>query len=176
MNAAPFPRAQHGGVLAGVKATPCGWPTASPDTGSGRRRLAANGSRARRPRSTNFRSLRFQGIAEQAFQPEDLSRFIVERLNAGDVDGLVALYEPDAVLAVGRGHVASGAGEIRTAHQQIVAGRPTVEPGVQQAALRRGDLALTSSRLADGTITAEVARRQPDGTWLWMLDQPNING
>ncbi|HEU4543224.1 MAG TPA: hypothetical protein VFR23_18990 [Jiangellaceae bacterium] len=39
---------------------------------------------------------------EQAFQPEDLSRFIVERLNAGDVDGMVALYEPDAVLAVGR--------------------------------------------------------------------------
>ena len=111
----------------------------------------------------------------QAFQPEDLSRFIVERLNAGDVDGLVALYEPDAVLAVG-GHVASGAGEIRAVYEQIVAGRPTVEPGVQQATLRRGDLALTSSRLAVGTITAEVARRQPDGTWLWVLDQPNING
>ena len=36
MNAAPFPRAQHGGVLAGVKATPSGWPTASLDTDSGR--------------------------------------------------------------------------------------------------------------------------------------------
>ena len=113
---------------------------------------------------------------EQALQPEDLSRFIVERLNAGDVDGLVALYEPDAVLAMGRGQVASGAGEIRTAYEQIVAGRLSFEPGVQQATHRCGDLALTSSRLADGTITAEVARRQPDGTWLWVLDQPNING
>jgi ketosteroid isomerase-like protein len=113
---------------------------------------------------------------EQAFQPEDLSRFVVERLNAGDVDGLVALYEPDAVLAVGTGQVASGAGEIRAAYEQIVADRPTVEPGVQQATLRCGDLALTSSRLTDGTITAEVARRQPDGTWLWVLDQPDING
>ena len=36
---------------------------------------------------------------QQAARPEDLSRLFVERANAGDVDGLVALYEPDAVLA-----------------------------------------------------------------------------
>jgi len=113
---------------------------------------------------------------EQAFQPEDLSKLIVERLNAGDIDGLVALYEPDAVLAVRTEQVASGAAEIRAAYEQVVAGRPNFEPGDQQAALRCGELALTTSRLADGTITAEVARRQPDGTWLWVLDQPNING
>jgi hypothetical protein len=34
---------------------------------------------------------------EPAVQPDDLARFFVERANAGDVDGLVALYEPDAV-------------------------------------------------------------------------------
>ena len=32
-------------------------------------------------------------------EPEDLERFFVERVNAGDVEGLVALYELDAVLA-----------------------------------------------------------------------------
>ncbi|WP_208649170.1 hypothetical protein, partial [Mycobacterium innocens] len=32
---------QYGGVLAGVKAKPCGWPTASPDTGCGHHPLAA---------------------------------------------------------------------------------------------------------------------------------------
>jgi hypothetical protein len=36
---------------------------------------------------------------EGAAQPEDLSRFFLERANAGDVEGLVALYQPDAVLA-----------------------------------------------------------------------------
>lgn len=41
-------------------------------------------------------------------------------------------------------------------------------------ALRRGDLALTSSRLTDGTVTAEVARRHHDGTWLWAVDQPIV--
>jgi ketosteroid isomerase-like protein len=112
---------------------------------------------------------------ERASRPEDLSRMVVERLNAGDVDGLVGLYEPDAVMALPGGQSATGAEEIRTAYDQFVAGRPIVEPGVQQPTLRCGELALTTSRLPDGTITVEVARRQPDGTWLWVLDQPNIN-
>lgn len=103
---------------------------------------------------------------QSATQPEELSRLIVERLNAGDVDGLVALYEPHAVLALPDGQVATGAAEIRTAYQRLVASRPGFEPGTQRPTLRRGDLALTSSRLANGDVTIEVARRQPDGTWL----------
>jgi len=53
-------------------------------------------------------------------------------------------------------------------------GRPTVS-GESQPALRFGDLALTSTRF-DGGATAEVARRQPDGTWLWVIDQPRVFG
>jgi hypothetical protein len=33
-----------------------------------------------------------------------------------------------------------------------------------------GNLALTSTQCPNGTITAEVARRQHDGTWLWVVD------
>lgn len=83
--------------------------------------------------------------AERATHPEDLSRLIVKRLNAGDVDGLVALYEPDAVLALPDGQVATRSGEIRRAFEHLVAGGPTLEPGTQQPTLRSGDLALTSS-------------------------------
>jgi len=36
---------------------------------------------------------------ERARQPEDLSRLLAERANAGDLEGMVALYEPGAVLA-----------------------------------------------------------------------------
>jgi ketosteroid isomerase-like protein len=112
----------------------------------------------------------------RARQPEELSRLIVERLNAGDVDGLVALYEPDAVLALPEGQVATGAQEIRKAYERLVAGRPPFAPGTQRPTLRCGDLALTSSRLVNGVVTVEVARRQPDGTWLWVLDQPDVVG
>ncbi len=114
--------------------------------------------------------------AERARRPEDLSRLIVQRLNAGDVDGLVALYEPDAVLALPDGQVATGTEEIRRAYVGLVADRPTFAPGTQRPTLRSGDLALTSSHLANGVITVEVARRQPDGTWLWVLDRPDVCG
>jgi hypothetical protein len=60
----PLPRDQHGAVLAGVKATPFGWPPASPDPNSGRRPTARPGAG-----SNKFRSLRFQGIAERQRQP-----------------------------------------------------------------------------------------------------------
>jgi ketosteroid isomerase-like protein len=112
--------------------------------------------------------------AEHATHPEDLSRLIVERLNAGDVDGLVALYEPDAVLALPDGQIATGSDEIRRAHERLVADRPKFEPGTQRPTVRSGDLALTSSRLTSGAVTVEVARRQPDRTWLWVIDQPNV--
>ncbi|MGH8775239.1 MAG: YybH family protein [Jiangellaceae bacterium] len=113
---------------------------------------------------------------EPAREPEDLSRFFVERANAGDVDGLVALFEPDAVLAFPAGEITTGSAAIRAVFTEMVASRPTFRPGGEQPALRCGDVALTSTRSQDGGATAEVARRQPDGTWLWAIDQPNIAG
>jgi ketosteroid isomerase-like protein len=111
---------------------------------------------------------------QRAAQPEELGRFFVERANAGDVEGLVALYEPSAVLAVPGGAQAAGTEAIRQALQRFLDGRPTVT-GESQPALRFGDLALTSTRFAGGA-TAEVARRQMDGTWLWVIDQPRVVG
>jgi ketosteroid isomerase-like protein len=111
---------------------------------------------------------------QRAEQPEDLGRFFVERANAGDLEGLVALYEPSAVLAVPGGAPTAGTDAIRRALGQFLSGNPKVS-GVSQPALRFGDLALTSTRF-DGGATAEVARRQPDGTWRWVIDQPRIVG
>ncbi|GJG86730.1 hypothetical protein tb265_19110 [Gemmatimonadetes bacterium T265] len=115
-------------------------------------------------------------VCEPARQPEDLGRFFVERANAADVDGLVALYEPDAVLALPGGAVAVGTQAIRAFYGRLLAGAPRVAPGPQSPALRNGDLALTSTRLGGRNATAEVARRQPDGTWLWAIDQPRVLG
>jgi ketosteroid isomerase-like protein len=112
----------------------------------------------------------------RAVEPNDLGRFFVERANAGDVDGLVALYADDAVLAFPAGQVVTGTQAIRRGFEQLLADRPTFTAGEQQPALRNGDLALTSTRLIDGGATAEVARRQSDGSWLWVIDQPNVLG
>lgn len=109
---------------------------------------------------------------ERAANPEDLGRLVVARLNSGDVDGLAALYESDAVLVLPDGSVADGSEEIRGAFQRLLEGRPSFEPGSHRPALRAGGLALTSTRLPDGTVTVEVARQQDDGTWLWVIDHP----
>ena len=106
-----------------------------------------------------------------AKEPNDLEKFFVERANAGDVEGLVALYEPNAIVAFGDGEVAIGPDQIRESLVKFLANRPHLEPSIQATALCSEDLALTSSRLSNGDITAEVARRQPDGTWLWVIDQ-----
>jgi ketosteroid isomerase-like protein len=109
-----------------------------------------------------------------ATEPNDLSRYFIERANAGDVDGLVALYEPDAVLAFPPGNLATGHAEIRKVYEQFVAAAPVLTPGRPHPALVSGDLALTVSTLDTGEHTVEIARRQPDGSWLWAVDQPAL--
>ncbi len=106
-----------------------------------------------------------------AKEPNDLEKFFVERANAGDVEGLVSLYESNATLASGDGEVAYGLEEIRQFFINYLAGNPQLTPSDQAPALCSGDLALTSSRLSNGDITAEIARRQADGNWLWSVDQ-----
>ncbi len=111
----------------------------------------------------------------QAATAEDLRRFFIERANSGDVEGLVALYEPDAVLALPDGGTAIGADAIREFYDELLANKPTFAPGTPRPALRNGDWALTSTRIPAGATT-ELAHRQPDGTWLWAIDQPNVLG
>lgn len=112
----------------------------------------------------------------QASEPEDLERLFVERVNAGDVEGLVALFEPDAVMGHENGEVATGSESIRRALADLVQSGVQLALGRQQPTLRVGEIALTSTRLADGDVTAEVARRQPDGTWRWVIDRWSVLG
>ena len=111
---------------------------------------------------------------EPAKRPEDLSDYFLQRANAGDVEGVVALYAPDAVLAFPPGQLMAGHDQIRTAYTEFLAGRPSLWSAGQQSALINGDIALTSTRLPGGGATVEVARRQTDGTWRWVIDQPSI--
>lgn len=115
-----------------------------------------------------------QGLAQGlAHDPEDLARLFNERANAGDVEGLVALYETDAVVAVGA-VVATGHDEIRRFYTDLLA-RKSDFPSVEALpALRSGEIAMTFARLPNGTLSVETARRQEGGGWLWVVDQLKI--
>src|SRR5688572_26575891 len=109
-----------------------------------------------------------------ARSPQDLEQLLVSRQRAGDVEGMAALYESDAVLDCGEGQLIEGREAIRAFFERLVGTGRKFEYGNQQAAVISADLALTSTRLPDGTVTAEVARRQRDGTWLWVIDRFSI--
>jgi uncharacterized protein (TIGR02246 family) len=116
-----------------------------------------------------------------ATTPEQIHRLFEETFNAGDMDGLMALYEPDAALIPQPGSVANGSEQVRAALQAYLAlgGRITLDT---KLVVTVGDLAYLANTwslqgtgpdgepLTLGATTAEVARRQPDGTWLYVID------
>jgi ketosteroid isomerase-like protein len=107
--------------------------------------------------------------------PEDLTRLFVERANAGDVDGMLDLYEADAVMAFPPGQLTVGRGAIGELFRQMVSARPTFQAEAPLQTLIVGDLALTATRARDEAgARAQVARRGPDGTWRRVLDRPDF--
>jgi ketosteroid isomerase-like protein len=113
---------------------------------------------------------------EQARQPEDLTRLFVARANAGDAAGVAALYEPGAVMAYPPGGQTAGREAIRALWEKVLGAQPRFEPEPPLPTLVSGDIALTATVARDGTgIRVQVVRRQPDGTWLRLLDQPELS-
>jgi uncharacterized protein (TIGR02246 family) len=119
-----------------------------------------------------------------AYTPEQCDELFTRFANACDLEGLVSLYEADAVLAQAEGPPARGAAAIRAALAELLASAPRLEMKVVRA-LRAGDdlAALTSDysiemtgpdakRFSVAGRSAVVTRRQPDGSWRIAIDDP----
>jgi len=115
--------------------------------------------------------------------PEDLHCVFAERVNAGDLEGLLALYENGAAFVAPHETNASGSDAIRARLEDLLAIAPEITP-ISSRSVIAGDIALlsNSSRITigpgdgeraglEGTST-EVARRQPDGSWRYVIDDP----
>lgn len=111
----------------------------------------------------------------RAMEPEDVTRLVVERLSASDAAGVAALYEPQAVLAYPADRPTIGRDAIRDVYQQMVDAGVTFGIETPLPTVRFEDLALTSTRSADNTgVRVQVLRRQPDGSWLRIIDRPEV--
>ena len=117
-----------------------------------------------------------------ATEPEQMHPLFEQAFNAGDIEALMALYEPDAALVPQPGAIAEGPAAIRESLRWFLDRGGAIALDTKLV-LRVGDLAylanrwsLTGGTMPDGTpaelgaTTAEVARRQADGTWLYVID------
>lgn len=119
-----------------------------------------------------------------AGSPADLMTLFAERAANGDATGLTALYEPGAVFEPEFGVVLRGLDEIRPALTALAEMRPRIEYDGDPDVVIVDDIAIVSNSwtltadLPDGTrhreggVSADVLRRQPDGTWMVLIDQP----
>ena len=111
----------------------------------------------------------------RALEPGDLTRLFVDRANAGDAAGIAGLYEEQAVMAYPPGAQTVGREAIRQLWEKVLSSRPHFEQETPLPALVSGDIALTATVARDGAGgRAQVVRRQEDGTWLRLLDLPEI--
>ncbi|GAA5514981.1 hypothetical protein Dcar01_03745 [Deinococcus carri] len=115
--------------------------------------------------------------------PGDMNATFARAFNAGDIEQLLALYEPGGQLVQQGGRVAVGPEAMRTGLQALLhlGGTMTSE---NIYTFQAGDIALLRAhwRLTttgeDGQPlvlegqTAEVVRCQRDGRWLYVVDHP----
>jgi len=89
--------------------------------------------------------------------------------------GLAELYEQDAVMAYPPGGQTVGRDAVRALWEKVLANAPHFEQEPPLPTLVSGDIALASTPPRDGSgARAQVACRQPDGTRLRLLDQPEF--
>ena len=113
---------------------------------------------------------------EKATTPEDITRLFVEFANAKNADGLASLYELNAVMAYPPGSVTTGRAAIRELWERALPHMPHFELETPFVTLMAGGIALTGTPAKDGAgVRVQVVRRQNDGSWQRLLDQPELS-
>ncbi len=115
--------------------------------------------------------------------PEQVLKSIVDGINTGNLDALMTLYEPDAAFAAQPGSLAHGLKGVRESVAAFLAMNGTLDLKVTRV-LEASDLALVVGEWSfagtgpDGAPVkltghnADVLRRQADGSWRFVIDNP----
>jgi ketosteroid isomerase-like protein len=117
-------------------------------------------------------------MSAKVYRAAEMNEAFARTRNRGDLEGLVGFYEEGAKLLFdASGHALTGRAEIATELQKLIA-LPGTMVSNNTFCVEHGDLALLR---ADFTVsegdtvvysgfTAEVVRRQADGSWLYVID------
>lgn len=115
--------------------------------------------------------------------PLDVATKLVTAMNAQDAESAIALFEPGASFVVRPGVVVKGTSAIRQALEGFMALKPSLTVESQQV-VQAGDVAQfcarwnlkgidpTGTMVQIGGRSSSILRRQSDGRWLFLVDNP----
>ncbi|RJQ68984.1 MAG: DUF4440 domain-containing protein [Desulfobacteraceae bacterium] len=112
-----------------------------------------------------------------AKSPEEICGLFQQYMAAGDIDAVLGVYDPQAVFLNQSGEVKKGLEGLRQELAPFASQKAYFEFRIRQV-IRTGDIALMHTEWKVSTsrqmnvYAIEVARRQPDGTWRWLIGDP----
>lgn len=112
-----------------------------------------------------------------ANSPAEICRLFQQYMAVGDIDSVLSVYEPEAVFLNQSGEVKKGEEGLRQELVSFAAKKAIFDFNIKQV-IQSGDIALmhtewkVSSPQEMSVYAIEVARRQPDGTWRWLIGDP----
>lgn len=113
-------------------------------------------------------------------RPSDVNAAFADGFNRRDIDAMLALYDPEGGVVEMDGTMSVGPEQIRHHLERLVELGGHME-SVNLTAVELGDIALVTAAwtITDATVaprmdgrSSEILRRQPDGTWAYLIDQP----
>ena len=115
--------------------------------------------------------------------PEGVLNAVIEGINSGNLESLMALYEAEACFATQPGELAKNSESISESLRSFIDLKGKLDLKVKRV-LQASDLALVITEWSvsgtgpDGkpvnlsANSADVLRRQSDGTWRFVIDNP----
>ena len=109
--------------------------------------------------------------------PEEICVLFKRDMAAGDIESLLDLYDLGVVFLNERREVKMGRQQLREELAPLAAAKARFDFNIKQV-INSGDIALmhtewhVTSPRPMRSYAIEVARRQPDGTWRWLIGDP----
>jgi ketosteroid isomerase-like protein len=112
-----------------------------------------------------------------ATSPEEICRLFKEAMAKGDLDAVLSVYDAEAVFLNQSREVTKRREDLRRELVPLVTAKTVFEYDVRQV-VESGDIALMHTKWRVSTAqpmtvyAIEVARRQRDGSWRWLIGDP----
>jgi ketosteroid isomerase-like protein len=112
-----------------------------------------------------------------ARSPEQICELFQQYMAASDLESLLSIYDPEVTFLNQSRESRHGRDELRQELAPLAAAKTRFDFTIKQI-IQSGDIALMHTEWTVSgprpmhSYAIEVARRQPDGSWCWLIGDP----